>query len=84
RGALESADASETDRRSGALRFMFACFLGSLLIPFTISFLRPEIFLWYRYPVIFYPMFCIALGGIAAMYWGRAVIIVSVATLLGV
>lgn len=31
-------------------------------IPLIISFIRPEVFLWYRYPVIAFPLFCVLVG----------------------
>jgi 4-amino-4-deoxy-L-arabinose transferase-like glycosyltransferase len=46
------------------LRFSLVCFYGTLLIPFIISFFRPEIFLWYRYTVIVFPLFCVIAGGL--------------------
>jgi 4-amino-4-deoxy-L-arabinose transferase-like glycosyltransferase len=47
------------------LRAVLACFGGTLLLPFLISFIKPEVFLWYRYTVIVIPLLCIALGGLA-------------------
>jgi mannosyltransferase len=37
-----------------------------IFLPFIISFFRPEIFVWYRYTVIVFPLFCLLLGGLAA------------------
>ncbi len=36
--------------------------VSALLIPFLLSFFRPPIFLWYRYTVILFPLFCVAIG----------------------
>jgi len=49
-----------------SLRFVLSCTLGTLLIPFALSFAKPEIFLWYRYPVIVFPLFCLLLGAASA------------------
>ena len=45
--------------------YALVCFFGTLLIPFLISFKRPEIFLWYRYTVIVFPIFCLMGAGMA-------------------
>lgn len=37
-----------------------------LLLPFGVSFFRPEIFVWFRYTFIAFPLFCLLLGAIAA------------------
>ncbi len=34
-----------------------------LAIPLCLSFVKPEVFVWYRYPVIAFPLFCLAAGG---------------------
>jgi hypothetical protein len=47
------------------LRLVLFCFGGGMLIPFLLSFFRPEIFLWYRYPVVLFPLWCAAAGGAA-------------------
>jgi 4-amino-4-deoxy-L-arabinose transferase-like glycosyltransferase len=39
---------------------------GTLAIPFFLSFIRPEIFLWYRYTVILLPLACAVTGILAA------------------
>lgn len=46
------------------LRGVFVCSMTALLIPFVISLVRPEIFLWYRYTVIVFPLSCLLIGGI--------------------
>ena len=45
-----------------SLRFVVLCSLGTLLIPFALSVVKPEVFLWYRYTVIAFPLFCFLLG----------------------
>jgi 4-amino-4-deoxy-L-arabinose transferase-like glycosyltransferase len=52
-------------RRTGEARLqaVVVCSTVALLIPFAISFFRPEIFLWYRYTVIVYPLVCLTAGG---------------------
>jgi hypothetical protein len=52
--------ARKRDERS--MRLVLASSLGTIAIAFLLSFFRPEAYLWYRYPVIVFPMFCIALG----------------------
>lgn len=51
-------------KKTGALRFSLFSFGGLIAIPFAVSFLKPEIFLWYRYTVIGFPALCAAIGGI--------------------
>lgn len=58
--------------RSAANLYLRAVLLTlgfTLAIPFAISFIRPEIFLWYRYTVIVFPVFSLALA--AADLTGR-------------
>jgi len=50
-------------KNSLALRFLLFTFSGTIAIPFAISFIKPEIFLWCRYTVIAFPLFCVTLGG---------------------
>jgi 4-amino-4-deoxy-L-arabinose transferase-like glycosyltransferase len=66
--ALAASALVESSRRhaSPSLRFLASCSLGTLLIPFTLSFAKPEIFLWYRYTVIAFPLFCLLLGAASA------------------
>jgi hypothetical protein len=52
--------ARKRDERS--MRLVLASSLGTIAIAFLISFFRPEAYLWYRYPVIVFPIFCIVLG----------------------
>jgi mannosyltransferase len=47
-----------------ALRFSLVSFGGIIVVPFVISFIKPEIFLWYRYTVIAFPLLCIITGGV--------------------
>ncbi len=42
-----------------------AALCGTLMIPWIISFIKPEIFLWYRYTVIAFPIFCVIAGEIS-------------------
>jgi len=49
--------------RKNGMQFLMACVFLILATPFLIAFFRPEAFLWYRYPVIAFPLFCICLGG---------------------
>lgn len=54
------------------LRAVVVCFGGILLVPLLISYARPEVFLWYRYTVVAFPLFCIALGAISRHRpWGN-------------
>lgn len=46
----------------GPGRVLLTLFTFGLGFPFVVSFFRPEIFLWYRYPVVFLPLFCILAG----------------------
>ena len=50
------------DRGNRNLRAVLACLGGTLLIAFLVSYVRPEVFLWYRYTVVVFPLFCIATG----------------------
>jgi hypothetical protein len=47
---------------NSALRGTIACGGLALLLPFLASFIWPEVFLWYRYTVILFPLFCVAIG----------------------
>jgi hypothetical protein len=49
-------------RDARASHMILVSLFGSLAIAFVVSVFRPEAFLWYRYPVIIFPLFCIALG----------------------
>jgi 4-amino-4-deoxy-L-arabinose transferase-like glycosyltransferase len=48
------------------LRALLLCAGVTVLVPFAISFWIPKIFLWYRYPVIVFPVFCLAAGSALA------------------
>jgi 4-amino-4-deoxy-L-arabinose transferase-like glycosyltransferase len=61
--AVRTAGPSEPD---AALRSLLVCASVTLLVPFIVSFWVPKIFLWYRYPVILFPVVCVALGAAAA------------------
>jgi hypothetical protein len=52
--------ARKRDERS--MRLVLASSLGTIALAFVVSVFRPEAYLWYRYPVIVFPIFCIALG----------------------
>jgi uncharacterized membrane protein len=45
-----------------AFRPIILCFIGMIILPFFLSFVKPEVFLWYRYTVIVFPLFCIVLA----------------------
>jgi uncharacterized membrane protein len=45
-----------------ASHIVLVSIFGTLAIAFAVSIFRPEAYLWYRYPVIIFPLFCIALG----------------------
>jgi len=47
---------------NGNVEALFICLSLSLLIPFGLSFYRSEVFIWYRYTVILYPLFCVLIG----------------------
>jgi mannosyltransferase len=40
----------------------FFLFAAIVAIPLCIAFIKPEVFVWYRYPVIAFPLFCIIAG----------------------
>lgn len=44
-------------------RVVLVCCGGTLLLPFLISFFKPEVFVWHRFPVIAFPLFCVLAGG---------------------
>jgi uncharacterized membrane protein len=70
---------------STSVRAAVVVLCGTLGIPLAISFVRPEIFLWYRYTVIVFPLFCLGAGALASASRWKAVmnIAVSVLVLLG-
>lgn len=41
--------------------------LGTVILPFGLSFYKPEVFLWYRYTVIIFPVFCVVIGTASAI-----------------
>jgi len=47
-------------------RYLVLLTAGTLFIPFCLSFFRPEIFLWYRYTVIVYPLACAVTGALTS------------------
>ena len=59
------------------LRVMLACLGGTLLIPYLISYVKPEVFLWYRYTVIAFPLFCVAIGALSTsrIFRGRVLLL---------
>lgn len=59
------------------------CLPVTLLVPFAASFIKPEIFLWYRYPVIVFPLFCL-IAGYAAAADRRQIAAVAVSVLIAV
>ena len=65
-----------------AMRGVVLCFGVSLALPFAVSFIRPEIFLWYRYSVIVFPVFCVCIGGVTMIERWKAVTIAAVAILI--
>jgi hypothetical protein len=56
----------------------------TLVIPFMISFFKPEVFLWYRYPVIVYPLFALMAGAVAGSGWRVGLAVGSVLLLIGI
>jgi len=68
-------------KRKGSyeLHLLALCLCGTLLIPFLISFFKPEVFLWYRYTVIVFPLLCVTMGGtLHASGMGRNTIVAAV------
>ncbi len=49
--------------RSDGMMILLTVFNGTLLIPFAISFFKPEVFLWYRYTVIPFPLLSVLIAG---------------------
>ncbi len=41
---------------------LLLCWIAILALPFCESLVRPEVFVWYRYPVIVFPLFCLIVG----------------------
>ena len=48
------------------MQFPIACTILVLSIPFTLAFIKPEVFLWYRYTVIAFPLLCVCVGGVVS------------------
>ncbi|MBI1804319.1 MAG: glycosyltransferase family 39 protein [Ignavibacteriae bacterium] len=46
------------------MHFILAILFLVTFVPCMIAFIKPEVFLWYRYTVIVFPLFCVAVGGI--------------------
>lgn len=67
-----------------SLRGFLVSFVITLLLPFVISFFRPEAFLWYRYTVIVFPIFCVCIGGTIASRSWKHITIGTIALLLTV
>ncbi|MEK6570534.1 MAG: glycosyltransferase family 39 protein [Bacteroidota bacterium] len=44
------------------LQLVLVSLFGTVTIAFGFSFFRPEAYLWYRYPVIVFPLFCMVLS----------------------
>ncbi len=59
------------DLKSQALLVVFSI---SFALPFAMSFYRQEAFVWYRHPVILFPMFCLILGGALSQQKNRKVV----------
>ncbi len=81
---LMAIDAAFRHRQNIALQgFLFCCCAG-LMIPFGLSFVKPEIFLWYRYTIIIYPVVCVLIGAMAMLGRWKAIALGSVAVLMAV
>ncbi len=65
-------------------RTVLICFVGTLLLPFLISFFKPEVFVWWRFPVIAFPLFCLLAGGVSERWKAFTVPMLSVLILIGV
>jgi len=67
-------------RRGDVLGAVFGIFLAILAIPLFLSFLKPEIFLWYRYTVIPFPLLALAAGGMTeGRSWAGAPVVLLIA-----
>ncbi len=64
------------------LRAAVVVLCGTIAIPLALSFVRPEIFLWYRYTVIVFPLFCVCAGALASAARWRTVMNVAVSVLV--
>ena len=58
---LALLDSLSTEHSISLLLLFLAAII--IAIPLCVSFVKPEVFVWYRYPVIAFPLFCIAVGG---------------------
>ncbi|MBI3764954.1 MAG: glycosyltransferase family 39 protein, partial [Ignavibacteriales bacterium] len=63
-------------------KVVLICFSGTLLVPFLISFFKPEVFVWYRFPVIGFPLLCVLVGGITER-WKALTIPAAVVLIVG-
>jgi uncharacterized membrane protein len=61
-GLLSLSIWASRKRDARGLHMVLFSILGTVTIAFVISIFWPEAYLWYRYPVIVFPLFCIALG----------------------
>ncbi len=61
-GLLSLSVCASRKRDARASHLVLFSIFGTLAFAFVISIFRPEAYLWYRYPVIIFPLFCIALG----------------------
>jgi uncharacterized membrane protein len=62
---------------TGAFVAIFLCILA---IPFFLSFFKPEIFLWYRYTVIPFPLLALGAGGmVERRSWATVLVVVLIA-----
>ncbi|OLD76269.1 MAG: hypothetical protein AUI33_04965, partial [Ignavibacteria bacterium 13_1_40CM_2_61_4] len=83
--ALAAAAIVDAFRKNAppSLRFAVSSSLGILVIPFAVSFAKPEVFLWYRYTLITFPLLCLLLGAASTAGRWRRWGIPAAAILLG-
>lgn len=63
---LVGIDAVARRPHDTGMRGLFLCCAATLIIPFGLSFVKPEIFLWYRYTIIVFPLVCVLVAGATA------------------
>jgi uncharacterized membrane protein len=68
-------------KQTTPLTYAIVCLAVTLGVPFGVSYFRPEVFLWYRYPVIVLPIAAVALAGILSMTEWKKVAIACVIVL---
>lgn len=51
--------------RNDSMMAVLTVFSGTLLLPFIVSLFKPEVFLWYRYTIIPFPLLAVMIGGTA-------------------